>query len=537
MNTETQPKAEDVSILAWILSKGVKSEKGDPLDFHDRLFLLPILADWSKEIAWKKCSQVGGSVIFNFKAFYALIKLGWNLIYTMPSDSDVEEFVKTKTNPLIRENPHLFEGISSDSVYLKQIGKRNLFFKGTISKTAAISTSSDVNVHDEISRSDQNTVKTYESRTKASPYRGKWVFSNPTTDKDELDEQWNRSDKKEWYVTCDNKHETMLTFPESIDKERKVFQCTECKVEITREQRRTGRWIDRDGIPWKGKLNPKYQVSGWHTSHLIAPWISAEEILKDSEGDQEYFNNFILGEPYNPGDLQITRALILDNWTPKDLSQGKEWYLGVDVGNIKHYVLGTELGVTKIGTFAKWSDLDDMMKLYKPTLVIDALPDNTMSRYFVDTYQNAYMWFPQENTANPQTIIWWGEKDKKNIVYTHRNRALDQLIDHILQAGILFGVASDKELREFVSQWMTLRRVKVTNAKGIEQYTWESTTGQDHYVFATKYYYLARLTRGTGAVFGQADQETPSLIGVDNKMANSLDDILEHMQLHENSNS
>lgn len=526
-NKQTKPKAEDVSILAWIFAKGVKSEKGEPLDFHDRLFLLPILADWSQEIAWKKCSQVGGSVIFNFKAFYALIKLGWNLIYTMPSDSDVEEFVKTKTNPLIRENPHLFEGISSDSVYLKQIGKRNLFFKGTISKTAAISTSSDVNVHDEISRSDQQTVKTYESRIKASKYKGKWVFSNPTTDKDELDEKWQQSDQKEWFVTCSNGHEEMLAWPESIDKERKCFQCQQCKVELTREQRRTGRWIDKDGIPWAGKLNPKYSISGWHTSHLVAPWISAEEILKDADGDLEYFHNFILGEPYNPGDLRVTRSTILDNWTPRDLSKGRQWFLGVDVGNLKHYVLGTELGVVKVGKFTKWQELDDMMAHYKPILVIDALPDNTMSRYFVDTYQNAYMWFPQENSTNPQTVIWWGEKEKKNVVYTHRNRSIDQLIDHILQARMLFGLASDGDLREYLSHWLTLRRIKTVNAKGIEQYEWTSTTGQDHYVFATLFFYLAQLSHGAGMVFTDKDYEQPAIIGRDNKVASSFGAMME----------
>lgn len=511
MNEQPAFKAEDVSILAWTLKNGIKSEKGEPLDFSDRLFLLPILCDWSKNIAWKKCSQVGGSVVFNVKALFAILKLGLNVIYTHPSDSDVEEFVKTKTNPILKENFEAFPGVSVDSVYLKQVGKRNLFFKGTISKTAAISTSADLVIHDEASRSDQQAMAFYQSRLKASEYRGTWLFSNPTTDKDILDENWQKSDQKEWHVTCSNGHREMLSWLESIDKERKCFQCKRCKVELTRDERRRGVWINRDGVVWSGKLEAPYTISGWHTSHLMAPWISAEDILQESEGDQEYFYNFVLGEPYNPGDLKITRSFILDNWTPKDIETGR-WYLGVDVGNIKHYCLGSERGIVKVGKFTRWKDLDDMMRLYKPTLVIDAMPDTTMSRYFVDTYLNAYMSFFQDNANNPQTIVWWGEGDKKGIVYSNRNRILDQLVDEILQAQILFAVPSDNELRDYVNHWLTMRRVKVVNSKGIESYEWQSTNDVDHYCFATLYYRLAVKTVGSGEFFPNESPKEPVFI-------------------------
>ena len=122
---------EDYSILAWVVKNQIKSEKGEVLDFHDRLFLLDILTDWSQEIAWKKCSQVGGSIIFNIKVFFALLKMGWNIIYTMPSDSDVESFVKAKTNPLIRANQHVLGKLNSDAIYLKEVGDRFLHMAGS----------------------------------------------------------------------------------------------------------------------------------------------------------------------------------------------------------------------------------------------------------------------------------------------------------------------------------------------------------------------------------------------------------------------
>lgn len=518
---EQRVRAEDMSILAWILSNRVMNERGEPLDFHDRLFLLDILTDWSQEIVIKKCAQIGGSVTFNLKVLFAIIKFGWNIMYTFPTDSDVQEFVSSKTNKLIAQNPQVFSGLPTDNIERKELNGRFLFFKGTVSKTAAIMTTADVLVHDEASRSDQSVLEMMKSRTKASKFKGRWLFSNPTTEKDAVDEAWRGSDQKEWTITCSGcKTDQVMRWPESVDKVRKVFQCTTCQRALTNEERRLGRWVAQ---------NPGKKVSGYHISLLFAPWITAEEIIKDSEGDQEYFQNMILGEPYNPGDLRVSRGTILDNWTPKDLVTGtKDYFMGVDVGNVKHYVLGTDKGVVRIGRFTQWSDLDDLLKRYKPYLVIDAMPDNTMSRYYVNNYRGALMSFFQENTSNPQSIVWWGEGDKRGIVYSNRNRILDQMIDEILNANILFGVPSDRDLRDYLRHWETLRRVKVVNNKGIERYEWDSTTGEDHYVFATLYYYIAKLGRGGGEFFKLQDMDgDPTLIDVGNVMGD-IGQVLSH---------
>ena len=506
-------KSEDLSILAWIFNNQIVSEKGDLLDFRDRLFLIDILTDWSPEIVIKKCAQIGGSVSFNLKALFAIIKFGWNILYTFPTDSDVQEFVSSKTNKILAANPQVFAGLPTDNIERKEFNGRFMFFNGTVSKTAAIMTTADLLIHDEASRSDQSVIDTMKSRTKASKYKGRWLFSNPTTEKDAIDQAWNLSDKKEWMIKCHLcHHEQTLSWPDSINIEKKFYQCKECKCKLFKNDRRNGRWVAQ---------NPGKKISGYHISLLMAPWITAEEIVKDSEGDQEYFYNFVLGEPYSPGDIRVSRSTILDNWTPRDLTTG-HWYLGVDVGNIKHYALGSEKGLTKVGRFSKWADLDDIMRQYKPYLVIDAMPDNTMSKYYVENYKNALMSFFQDNKSNPKTIVWWGERDKEGIVYSNRNRIIDQLIDEILNAKILFGLASDSEIKNYLKHWETLRRVKIVDNKGIESYAWDSTTGEDHYVFATLYWYLAKLSGGAGigSYFPEALKGTDSmvLIGKNNVM-------------------
>ena len=497
------------SILQWIVSEGIVNEKGDKFNFTDRSFLLDILTDSNPNIVVTACAQVGKSVTFSIKTLFALKHWHFNVIYTFPTESDVIKFVKSKFNKIIQQNRHQFLGMDTDSVQLKELNDRFLFFNGTVSDTAAISDTADLLIHDELSRSDQNTISTYKSRTKASQYKGRWLFSNPGTERDELDMAWIKSDQKEWVIECPHCQDRhFMTWPESFDIEEKCYICKQCKEPIDDDVRRQGTWEAQNG---------EQKISGYHISHLMCPWISAEEVIEDSEGDPAYFNNFVLGLAYSPGDLSVTKGTILDLWTPKDLSTG-QIFLGVDVGNVKNYTIGTEKGIIKVGRFTKDSDLDDIIKFWKPTAgVVDAMPDSTFSKYLCETYSWMRMSYFMENQNNPQTIVWWGEGDKSNIVYSHRDRILDQMLTEMLEAKWLISVKADKEFALFIKHFETLRRVKVVNNKGIERYVWDSTTGEDHYCFSTLYYRLAVMSRGAGVFISDSEQtDKPPVIDVDN---------------------
>lgn len=497
------------SILQWITERGLLSEKGEAFSFTDRPFLIDILTDFNPKIVVSACAQIGKSVCFSLKTLFAVKHYGFNVIYTFPTDADTNEFVSSKFNKILQANIHEFKGIETDNIERKELNNRFIFFKGTISKTAAISTTADLVIHDEVSRSDQNALTTYKSRTKASEYKGRWLFSNPGTERDELDLAFSVSDAKEWVITCPNcKDEHYLVFPDSINLETKSYQCRTCKQPISDDIRRRGKWVAQ---------NPGSKISGYHISHLMCCWISAEEIIEDSQGDPAYFNNFVLGKSYSPGDLSVSKTTILDLWTPKDLAT-KNIYLGVDVGNIKHYVVRSDKGILKMGRFTKDSELDEIIAFWKPTSgVIDAMPNTTLSRYIVETYPFMQMSYFMENSNNPQMLVWWGEGDKKGIVYSFRDRILDQFLTCMIEAKWLIGVVADETFRLYIKHFETLRREKVVNNKGIERYVWESTTGEDHFVFADLYSYLAMLGAGSGTFYGEMTvSEKPSVLGTDN---------------------
>ena len=79
------------SILQWIVDEGLLNEKGEPFDFADRPFLLDILTDFSPRLVVTACAQVGKSVTFIMKVLFAVKYLRFNVIYTFPTDDDVNE--------------------------------------------------------------------------------------------------------------------------------------------------------------------------------------------------------------------------------------------------------------------------------------------------------------------------------------------------------------------------------------------------------------------------------------------------------------
>jgi len=493
----------NLSILSWISSNGIKSEKGELLSYHDRLFWLDVLSDWNPNIVIKGAAQIGKSVNFTLKVLYAIKHYGMSCIYTFPTDSDTKEFVQSKINPMIVNNRHVFDGLNSDSVERKEIDGNFVHFKGTVSKTAGISTTADVVIHDEASRSDRVTMETMRSRTKGSKFKGRWLFSNPSTDGDEIEEEWKLSDRKEWHVTCPEcKLEQMMTWPDNVDIPGKRYVCLDCDATLPDETRRTGRWI---------ATNPESKISGYHLSHLICCWITAEEVIRDSEKSEEYFHNFVLGEPYTPSVLAITRTLLIDAWTPKTLETGK-WYLGVDVGNFKHYVLGSENGVVKVGRFANWTELDDLVKMYDPFSVIDAMPENEISRAYVSQNRKFSMCYLGGTDKESNRIVRFGEKEEQGIIKADRNRLIDWTVSRLQQGEIPFHLPADAMYRMFLKHCLDLRKIKEVNRQGIERYVWESRTGEDHLFFALMFYELARMGFDGNAVLIEDFEKPPEPI-------------------------
>lgn len=483
-------KIANHSLPIWILENQIKTERGVPFEFRDHLFLFDFLRDTSPEIAGKKAGQMGWSVGANLKAFHEADKFRHSTIYTMPSDSDVEEFSKTKTDPIFQNNDVIRRKLKLNNVGLKQVGDTFLYFKGTRSKAAPISTSTDILIHDELDRSDLNIIEIYRSRITASDYRRVWQFSNPSIKNVGIDLAWKESDKKEWFIICPECTEKqMLVWSENVDEIKGVYVCSSCNAPLPDNARRLGKW-DPTGL---GK------VSGYHVSQMMAPWLSAADLIVQREKRGiEYFLNFVLGEPYTVGEETNFRQMMLDSWTSDPIDQ-EPLFMGIDVGKIKHWVLGSNKGIFKIGKCESREELEDVIRRYNPTTVMDSGPERTWAEEFKKKFPKLYLCFYLKGDDPIKKIVWGGEKDSKDefkkmgYVWIDKHRVIDDLVYDMMNGEFLFSLTREN-LEAYTAHWETMRRIitEVGSDKR-KRYIWETTTGVNHWASATWFWYLARI--------------------------------------------
>jgi phage terminase large subunit GpA-like protein len=212
---------ERLSILYWILNNKIVNEKGQPIEFSRHRFMLDLYTDQRPVQAILKGSQIGASTMEILRLLHAARYHGINQIYTLPTAGDVNDFVKSKVNQIILQNPCIRDGFdtkSVDSIEQKQIGRSFIFFRGTWSQSEAIMLSSDRNLHDELDKSNMDVVEVYRSRQAASDNQSLRYFSTPTVPDFGIDKIWAVSDQKHWRFTCPNprcRHRQHMTW-ESI---------------------------------------------------------------------------------------------------------------------------------------------------------------------------------------------------------------------------------------------------------------------------------------------------------------------------------
>lgn len=438
---------------------------------------------------------------------------------TMPSDTDVEEFSKTKTDKIFQSNKCIRSKLKLDNVSLKQIGNTFVYFKGTRSKSAPISTTADWLMHDEVDRSDLNIVETYESRISASDFKRRFYFSNPSLTNVGVDMYWKDSDKKEWFIRCDKCNEEQpLEWESNVNEIKGIYVCSKCNTELDDFVRMSGNW----------KPTARGDYSGYHISQMMASWLSAKDLIKVRERrGVEYFRNFVLGESYSVGEVTDFRQAVLDSWVG-DPIDSKPFYMGVDIGRRKHWVLGSKKGIFKMGVCETREELESVIDRYNPTTVMDSGPERTWAEEFKKKYPKLYLCFYRRDKDKAEIISWGGEKgsfeDAKNIgyVWIDRNRLIDLVIYDLQKGEFLFNLKRD-ELEKMIEHWETMRRVKEDTSLGGERYVWESTTGENHFASALWFFYLAR-KKGEGVTdFLEDPKPKKKLIEVTSKGQKMVD--------------
>lgn len=491
----------DQSIHAWIEENGIRNEKGDPIDFASHPYLFHIYADDAQNLCVMKGAQTGLSTCEILKNHYDAKKDKMDIIYTLPTDADVQVFVGGKVNRIIAANPCMLEDVDDkDSIEQKQIGKNSMiYFRGTWSKKAAIMVTADRVVHDEKDSSKQDVVRDYQARLQHSKFKQTHVFSHPSTSGFGVHEEWEQSDQKKWFIKCPacNKHQTLSWNMEdpskmSIDIKERVYICKKCKKTLTDDDRRRGQWVAR-------VENAKF--SGYHVPLLIAPYVSAGEIIdkfNDKKQTKDFFYNKVLGLPYAGSGNTVTQDTILGNLSEAQIAPQGRLVCGVDTGIALRYVVGSRAGIHSYGEVKDYMPdevnklkLEDTLEYWLKkfpdlVMVIDQGGDIIGSRKLRAKYPGRVFLCMYRRDRKTMSLIQWGKDKESGSVLVDRNRLMQMVIGEFKDRKIpLYGTFGD--YHDYWLHWSHIYRVVEEDELGMPTFVWKRND-RDDWVHATIYW-------------------------------------------------
>lgn len=510
-----QLKEYDDRILQLMDREKAKTSANDRFEFKEHVFMIDPLCDFHPAQGWNKCSQIGGSDIQVFKTLYMAQYYALNILYTLPNEEFLDKFVPPKVNKIIEYNRDIFPNVTGNNSIKKiptKKGDRFIYFIGAHNSESAknkdrsskaVSFPTDVNIHDEASRSDQDILEQARSRYSNSDYKIRWLMDNPTFPKQGADAVFRKSDQKRWHIQCNHCGKRQYikwnrldkvefvkgTGSTFIDPERHLILCGHCGAPIDDHQRLSGEWV---------ATNPSItDYRGYQMNQLIYVKHNVKELVQLEDNEQypiSQFYNFQLGEPYIGSDINLTSEDIRRNLTGEENDlQGN--YMGIDQGKVKWYVIGNEDGIHRVGFTKKWEDIERLMAIYNiQNAVSDALPYTQQPKYLSEKYQGRFYRAFYVKSVETKKLAVLNPGKQKGVVHIQRDEMIDHIVNKILGGNYPLQEKASN-LDTFIEHWCNMNRIVETDANGNERFTWLES-GADHLAHASVYFEAAKMLKG-----------------------------------------
>lgn len=478
------------NILAWIVNNNIKTEGGVPLDFKEHRYLIDIYRDNAPNLVEMKAAQLGLSTMEIFRTFHRAYYQGLDIIYILPTFSDIHDFSGGKTNRIVDNNPILQEWVKDkDSVEQKRVGKNTIYYRGSWNERQALMITADWLVLDEFDRCKQEVLEQYESRLQHSKYGYKSIFSNPSAPDFGVHKYFKRTNQKMWFIKHSCGEEVLLD-EKCIDYEREIFACPKCQAEITNEERRLG--------DWKETAKGEQGWSGYWLPLWINPKVSAKKIAEYKRTKTaEYFANFVAGLPFVGGGNKVNASTIISCIDKNPNDQTDRVIIGVDTGLPIHYVLANKQGYFYYGKCSDpatgkdpYLELEGLLNRFPASILIsDQGGDLIGIRKLQAKYPGRVFLTWYRGNRKMQEIIQWGEGSEYGKVLADRDRLIQMFIDEMLDKRVAFN-GTESDWQEYINHWMNIYRVWETDDAGMidktKGFTW-TRQGPDHWVHATMY--------------------------------------------------
>jgi hypothetical protein len=509
--------------------------KGDRFSFVDHEFQKDIISDTSRTVYVQKCAQVGMSECM---ARYALavsrVMPYFSVIMTLPFANDAVNFTKTRLDPIIDESPDLRESIDKDlnNASIKSIGTSLLYMRGCSGSTTALSVPADMLIHDEVDRSDPDTLAQFQSRIKHSKWKLTRRFGTPTTEGRGIALEMAAARRMRRACTCNH---CGTQFVPSFHKHVKIPDYAGEFRDINKHNIDQLRWREArlhcpacDEEPslapehreWVCE-NPQdqFEAIGYYVTPFEVPEIVTIpslilEITKYKTWAE--FVNQALGETADAGSSQLTDADVEKcKYTNGSLHTGDLHAMGIDVGQICHIAIGrrtmdnrllvcyreqvplAKLELRRRELAAKWRVL---------ITVVDAFPETNLVHRMQGQDKNLYGAVYNSSLKLATYEIVMVDKNEAegklpiNQAKIHRDVNFDEVMNMYKAGAISWVEQGDHTDTLWKLHMVDMKRTQAFDKHQELYYTWtKSKEGNDHFMHTLGYLHVASQLMATAS--------------------------------------
>ncbi|WAB25147.1 terminase large subunit [Lysinibacillus phage vB_LfM_LysYB1] len=283
-------------------------------------------------------SEMGVAEAIWFSDFHNNSKL----MYTFPRARQMNDFVKTRMNPVFESNEY-FKSIldtKMDSIEVKRIRDSFMMFRSAWGGAMGEGADIDFLAFDEYDRMQDSVELAFQEGMKSSAYGWLRRWSTPTIPGRGVDLQFSKSDQRFYMHKCEACNEWQI-----LNYEDNIFQYKADGVDLLTDEIADGtfgfvcakcskpidRWYNGE---WVAKYPSRNGIRGYHISQLNAVWITADQVKRNelSYTSKQLFYNYVIGEPFAAAGLVITDDDILASQRFEKRIHSRQNYQKVVVG-------------------------------------------------------------------------------------------------------------------------------------------------------------------------------------------------------------
>lgn len=545
MHPPTSDNLQDVEGLCashaayWAKVNHVRLSNGQPFSTEGREYQIAFMRDDAPEKCYMKATGCGVSDAEIIECLHGMIygRYRKGILYGFPNDGDMQDYVKTRWNPLIYFNPVQIGKFLSvgrkktDAVSVKRIRNASLYLRGlrmaptadgeSRQSVAATSVHVDKVVLDEVDQMDELVIGKVRGRLATAEIDGikgksQIVYiGNPSDEDRGIDSLWQGSDQRYWYRRCqcggwtcpeieffEDPEKCVGFYPDQTTRMENYqplgyIRCTKCGKPIGQ---RVGKWIATK------KVNSRRHGFNW--SYLTSENQDPAHILHCYRNPPE--NNLgdvirlMLGRAYSSNDEKLRKEAVYNCCSFEGMPENHfgPCAMGVDNDDKKHVVIGVRTGtetykvvrvvVLDDVTQNRFSQLLDLIQRYRvKSCVTDLRPNADAAREFqkAATRYGCRVWLCEYTDSPLQDCNYM---DNAGIVKVYRTGVFDTTHRVIMNNQVVLP-RRNRLIDEFAEQCCNCVKHKETDRrKQTVVYRYKKTgNGNDHFRNALNYFVVA----------------------------------------------